>query len=41
MIPHGRITAIAAVLLAAANGALAAMQQDGSINQLEEKWGLP
>jgi cystine transport system substrate-binding protein len=30
-----------AVLLAAVNGALAAMRQDGSMNQLKEKWGVP
>jgi ABC-type amino acid transport substrate-binding protein len=28
-------------LLAAVNGALAAMQQDGSMNQLKEKWNVP
>jgi ABC-type amino acid transport substrate-binding protein len=28
-------------LVAVVNGALAAMQRDGSINQLKEKWGVP
>jgi hypothetical protein len=28
-------------LLAAVNGALAAMQRDRSMNQLKEKWGAP
>ena len=28
-------------LVAAVNGALVAMQRDGSINQLKEKWGVP
>jgi ABC-type amino acid transport substrate-binding protein len=30
-----------AALVAAVNGALVAMQRDGSMNQLKEKWGLP
>ena len=30
-----------AALLAAVNGALAAMRWDGSMNQLKEKWGVP
>jgi len=28
-------------LLAAVNGALAAMRRDGRMNQLKEKWGVP
>jgi ABC-type amino acid transport substrate-binding protein len=28
-------------LVAAVNGALVAMQRDGNINQLKEKWGVP
>jgi ABC-type amino acid transport substrate-binding protein len=30
-----------AALLAAVNGALAAMRRDGRMNQLKEKWGVP
>ena len=28
-------------LVAAVNGAVAAMQRDGSMNQLKKKWGVP
>ena len=30
-----------AALLAAVNGALAAMRRDGTMNQLKEKWAVP